>query len=149
MLSFSTESVKENDRVLIFGRCGEDGIIGMDITRRWTNATKSYYNNDKIYDESNIDRPGWPTIVKQQGHVHITVCNNQKITLTLKDLYYNYIIVIVRNQGHFGPKLAYQKSYEIFWLIKQLFIEDISNTIYYVYLHKQLSIIQQHINSIM
>jgi hypothetical protein len=151
MIPFDTKSVKDNDKVLIFGKYSKTNLISIDITRRWTSASKSYYNDDKIWDVSGrYVSFGHQTSVKQQGHVHVTVtvCNNQKITLTLKDLYYNYIIV-ARNGLDPNPDLLYQKSYKTFWLIKQLFIEDVTNIIYFLYLQKQLSIIQHHIDKIM
>jgi hypothetical protein len=132
------EYIKNKDTILIFGRCGEDGIIGSEIARRWTNVTRSSYGRDNV-SEWNCSDSRYPPVIKHEGSVHITTCNNQAFTLSLKDLRYDLILVIVGRGVGFGPDIIYQKVYESFWLIKQLYlIDDVTTIIRYLYLLAQL-----------
>ena|SRR5438445_3024664 len=136
---FNATSTRNGDRFLIVGRCGEDGIIGGSIAKRWKNVHVTYYTNPKqknVFTSKSFEgdkNPNFgPTQIRKQGIVYMTLSG---YLTSLTDIpvhdyeHYDYVLSVEHQDGGFGPRIVYENKHDIGYLFFVLNTMDLVNDV--------------------
>jgi|SRR4029079_8196928 hypothetical protein len=112
---FDFDLTKDGDRFLIYGRCGEDGIIGGAIAKHWQSVKVFDYSGDyndycsDVY-QNDINPNFGPNKIRKDGTIYITLSGHNNEIDPSRFPLFDWALEVRTSNGVFAPYILYSKG---------------------------------------